>query len=254
MALKPVLSMIGLEEWYSHEHEGDSIFKDMSLPDTVDRETLANNIMLETADFTVLYTDPDFMKRAIDMWSTKMMVKWQKLADALELQYNPLENYRRNELEAGSVSRTNESNRNTSSSRNNETSSEDESTTNTSNILSTTEEANALNKVNGMNSPTELTLTEHDQQDTSRQGASRSAGTEGEKSKTKAVGSEVAGATEKENKLEGEKNNRSSLVYGNIGVTTSQQMLESELAIRSNWNMYDIITNDFKNQFCILVY
>lgn len=47
---------------------------------------------------------------------------------------------------------------------------------------------------------------------------------------------------------------RNIRAYGNIGVTTSQQMLESELKLRSNYNIYDLIINDFKNRFCVLVY
>lgn len=42
--------------------------------------------------------------------------------------------------------------------------------------------------------------------------------------------------------------------YGNIGVTTSQQMLESEISLRSKYDMYDIITSEFKKKFCILIY
>lgn len=42
--------------------------------------------------------------------------------------------------------------------------------------------------------------------------------------------------------------------YGNIGVTTSQQMLESEISLRSKYDMYDIITSEFKQKFCIMIY
>lgn len=42
--------------------------------------------------------------------------------------------------------------------------------------------------------------------------------------------------------------------YGNIGITTSVQMLEEEMAFRMKYNIYDIITEDFKSRFCILVY
>ena len=42
--------------------------------------------------------------------------------------------------------------------------------------------------------------------------------------------------------------------YGNIGVTTSQQMLESEISLRSKYDMYDIITSEFKRKFCIMIY
>lgn len=43
-------------------------------------------------------------------------------------------------------------------------------------------------------------------------------------------------------------------VSGNIGVTTSQQMIESELRLRLGYNLYDIIADEFKRRFCILIY
>lgn len=42
-------------------------------------------------------------------------------------------------------------------------------------------------------------------------------------------------------------------LYGNIGVTTTQQMLESELNI-AMWNLYDHIADIFINEFCIKLY
>ena len=42
--------------------------------------------------------------------------------------------------------------------------------------------------------------------------------------------------------------------YGNIGVTTSQQMLESDLVLAPKLNVFNYIIESFKNRFCILVY
>lgn len=42
-------------------------------------------------------------------------------------------------------------------------------------------------------------------------------------------------------------------VHGNIGVTTSQQMLEAELEL-GYWNIYSRITELFMKEFCIMVY
>lgn len=41
---------------------------------------------------------------------------------------------------------------------------------------------------------------------------------------------------------------------GNIGVTTSQQMLESELDLIPRLDVVDYIADDFKNEFCLYVY
>ena len=42
--------------------------------------------------------------------------------------------------------------------------------------------------------------------------------------------------------------------YGNVGVTTSQSMLREEVDLWSELNMMNIIINDFKKRFCIMVY
>lgn len=42
-------------------------------------------------------------------------------------------------------------------------------------------------------------------------------------------------------------------MFGNIGVTTSQQMLEAEINV-STINLMDIISNEFRKEFCLLVY
>lgn len=46
----------------------------------------------------------------------------------------------------------------------------------------------------------------------------------------------------------------STRAYGNIGVTTSQQMLEAELDVTKKLNVYNHISRDFKEKFCVLVY
>lgn len=45
-----------------------------------------------------------------------------------------------------------------------------------------------------------------------------------------------------------------SRIHGNIGVTTSQQMLESEMELAPKINTVNYIINSFKMRFCILVY
>ena len=42
-------------------------------------------------------------------------------------------------------------------------------------------------------------------------------------------------------------------LYGNIGVTTAAQMITGELEVRRN-DIYNIITNEFRRRFCLLVY
>lgn len=43
-------------------------------------------------------------------------------------------------------------------------------------------------------------------------------------------------------------------IHGNIGVTTTQRMMQSELDLDNRMNVYDFIATDFKKRFCIMVY
>ena len=52
---------------------------------------------------------------------------------------------------------------------------------------------------------------------------------------------------------ENSKTVRDGRIHGNIGVTTSQQMLEAELKI-AEWNLYEHITDLFLSEFIIPIY
>lgn len=47
---------------------------------------------------------------------------------------------------------------------------------------------------------------------------------------------------------------RNGHTYGNIGVTTSAQMLEGEITIRKNFNLYNLIADCFATELCLLIY
>lgn len=49
------------------------------------------------------------------------------------------------------------------------------------------------------------------------------------------------------------KHSRSGRAHGNIGVTTSQQMIQSERDV-AMFNIYDIIAESFVENFCLMIY
>lgn len=49
------------------------------------------------------------------------------------------------------------------------------------------------------------------------------------------------------------KHSRSGRAHGNIGVTTSQQMIQSEREV-AIFNIYDIIAESFVENFCLMIY
>lgn len=94
MSRQAWLSLLGLYNW------DNSIFDNMVLPEDFtqdDKTTLINNLLMETAELEVLYTDPDFMKNAIEAWSAKEVYTWTRLYEAMLAEYSPIENFDRYE-------------------------------------------------------------------------------------------------------------------------------------------------------------
>jgi hypothetical protein len=89
-----VNALLSILTLYNHDN---SIFENFQIPQQIDKETTVNNLLMELAELEIIYTNPDMMKFAIGAWSKKELPIWQKLANTLNLDYNPLENLYRTE-------------------------------------------------------------------------------------------------------------------------------------------------------------
>ena len=69
-----------------------TLFDDMELPGPVNKQILIDNLLLECAEFEILYTNPNFLKTAITQWSKKQFDVWKSLNDTFNLDYNPIWN------------------------------------------------------------------------------------------------------------------------------------------------------------------
>ena len=69
----------------------------LQLPTEVDADTVKNNLLLETEALEILYSDPNFLKKAIGVWSEKQLPVWQELYDTTQYEYDPIANYDRTE-------------------------------------------------------------------------------------------------------------------------------------------------------------
>lgn len=87
MSSNMTLSLMGL---YNYD---PTIFENMTLPTGVSKDTLVDNLLVECAEFEILYPDADFMKTFIGKWSDSRIDSWTKLNDYFNIVLNPTNEY-----------------------------------------------------------------------------------------------------------------------------------------------------------------
>lgn len=86
-----VLSILGL--WTAD----NTIFDLLNVPDGVEKQQVIDNILLQCADVSFIYSNPNTAKYAIGLWSDKNALTWVKMYETTVIEYNPIENYDRKE-------------------------------------------------------------------------------------------------------------------------------------------------------------
>lgn len=193
----------------------DTLFDNMVVPAGVDKtNVLIPNLLADLAELEVIYPDPEIMKTIIEVWSKKQLPVWSKLMNTVNLEYNPIYN------KDGYYEEDETADRDT--------------TNRVTDVLTATvnDEGSNTNSVSAFNSNTfenrEKDQIENERRE-SQQNSSNSSGTEN-------------GVIHRERHE-----------YGNIGVTTTQQMIKEEREV-VQFNIVNYIIEDFKQRFCILVY
>ena len=85
------LTLIGL---YNHD---STLFDNLTLPEEYDKEVFIDSLMIEHGEKCVLYSNPEFMKYSIGAWGRKWSLELERIAQALQAEYNPIYNYDRYE-------------------------------------------------------------------------------------------------------------------------------------------------------------
>ena len=300
------LSPLGLYNW------DQSIFDLMQIPSALDKPTLVDNLLAETAELEVLYPNPVVFKNLVGVWSAKQLDIWNRLYATTQYEYNPIENYNRYETGSDSgTGRTTHSGTDTTTEttthggtdgRTESISTGGKDTLDMTRRDGGTETENTTSSVelggqdevtgndvkghwiagfdsqpSGQNDGlVKQTRDEDDAHTLTEYGKTE----DGTGSKTTTFGKTETnkdettyGRTEnvQETKTYGETVNKSGGLthgeqiattnegehelhaHGNIGVTTTQKLIREQREI-DLFNLYDIIIEDFKMRFCILVY
>lgn len=279
------ITLLGFYKWM--DDAGDDLFKAFDdLPAGVDKDDLVSNILLRGGEFEVLYSDPVFMQAAIGPWLRKWQRTIEKWVTALSIKYDPLYNYDRTEewtddrVDSRIHSRTNDSSEsldrimNESTGKSGTTSTEGNSTTADNTSQHGTGNETHSGSITTTNETSAFDSSSYSPKDKSTAADTTGIGTTNDqmtvsagnsKDDTKTDYSEQSGALQQGNesrKFSGSDQEVSSgqdglvhkgHLYGNIGVTTSQQMLRDELEV-ARFNLIDEITDLFLPEFIIPVY
>ena len=217
---KAKITLLGMNNYMIAEN--DDLFAFLSLPTGIDKNTLVNNILLRGSEFEILYSNPYYMQNMIQIWSNKWQRTFEKWSAALSINYNPLENYDRMEDWVDNTSNNESVQRQESAIGNDYSNSSGNGTT--------------TNTVSAYDS---TSYQPHDQSVSDSSGVNLSSSLTSTDGNTSINTNEAA--------------IHAGRLHGNIGVTTSQQMLQAELDI-SKWNIYEQITDLFLTEFCIYTY
>lgn len=254
------LSILGLYNYNT------GVFDGFTVPDGLDRETIINEILLECAELEIIYPSFNTMKLAITNWAKIEQPIWKRLYDTELLEYNPLWNVDANITESRNVTREKsgtDSRETTGSGSNNQTTtgSEEGTSGGTRNLTgSETTEGSAETITNkpGFNS-TDLVVT--DKVNSTTDGSTSTTTNETTTGTNSVERSEtVAGTTGATENTEGQNAENETIGEtletrrtGNIGVTSSQQLLREERDV-AMFSTIKYIIDSFKKRFCILVY
>lgn len=221
----PRLTFIGA---YAYDN---SLFQNLNLPDGIEKELAVNTFLLKYGECPMLYTDLKFQKLAFTIWSNKWYDGLSHILEALEAEYNPIHNFDRYEEYSDT-----ESQGQTTDYTGSETYEESTSENGSESSSATTE-----NTVSAFNASTYQPDTKNQSDSERENGLERDTGSERRRNlKDTMTGNRHL--------------NHLGHLYGNIGLTTSQQMILAEIDMRETYNIYDIISDMLRQEFCLYYY
>ena len=212
----------------------------------IDKDTLKDNLLMDTAEMEILYPDASFLKLAIGAWSKKQVPIWSELYASTQYEYNPIWNVDGTVVEERDLAGTDYRTDDHTTERTHDDSMErthDDTMERTHDDTLTTD-----NDVYGYNSttaaPESKVTADHDGTITdAHTGTITDAHT----------GTITDTDTGTINHDTTDTGSITTTRTGNIGVTSTQSLIKEQRDV-VQFNIMDYIINDFKNRFCLLVY
>jgi len=231
------------------------LFDNLALPANVVKEDLVDRLLLELGELEVTYTNPLVMQDAIGFWSRTRKPIWEKIYNIMTYEYNPGwnvdgETWHEGESESHSEGATSNTGSSTESGTKTNVRDRDQTDTFTG---SKTDSGDTTNFISADNSAgwSNDTRQEYDSSETTNNSdIIREDITDTETSNR--TGSTTGAGTSEEDRTGAESWHEKR--QGNIGVTTTQKLLTEEKELWENFDFYGYIIEDFKQEFCVMLW
>ena len=197
----------------------NTLFDEFVIPNVIDRTDMIDRILLETAEFEVVLPDFDTYKTSIGIWSRLRLDAWQKMADVLfKTGYNPFFNLDKKETKTYDLATSDD---------------------NTRTLDNQTEETRDMTDTNSIMSFDSNTFQNREQDVRGGTDTFANSGTitdEGDGTKTGTITTEVVG------------------INSVLSPDAKAKVVKAEVDLRLLYDLEDLILQDFKKEFCLLVY
>ena len=224
--------------WGFYQYD-KTLFDNIVLPDGIDKDNLVSEIMRNSGDLYPYHQVPEYLKINITFWFSRRLFDFDRMYKSLRAEYSTIENYDRIEdikreykdsgtdteiLTLGSSTTSSHTGTDTDSTQGGGSNEKGVSAYNEDGYTNREKDTETHNSNNTQTYNSTVTNTE-----------SGSDKTQTDYGKQR---------TETEN----------TRIHGNIGVTTSQQMIESEMSLRAKYDIYKIISREFEREFLVQIY
>lgn len=219
-----------------------SILDGLVYPEDIDGDVLKDNLLMESAEQELIYSNLDFLKSAITNWSAKQLPIWNELYATTQYEYNPIWNKDGTRKETRDLKATEDvttnvdrvddlEDKNTRNFEDKETRDLDDDTTNSVYGFNASTDAPADKSVSNYNGTDTFN---HTGTDTFNHTGRQDVDTKVDRDTT-----DTGTVTITE--------------QGNIGLTSTQDLIKAQRDV-VQFNIMDIIIHDFIDRFCLKVY
>ena len=278
--------------WGFYQYD-KTLFDNIVLPDGIDKDNLVADIMRNSGDLYPYHQIPEYLKSNITFWFSRRLFDFDTLYKSLRMEYSPIDNYnriddiKREYKDSGSDTETTTLGSSTTSKH-----SGTDTETTTLGSSTTSKHSGSDTETTTLGSSTTSSHTGTDTENTQGSGSNekgvsaynedgytnREKDTETHNSNnTQTFNSTVtntgSGSDTQEQRFDSTVTNTGSgsdttqtdygkqhtetentHIHGNIGVTSTQELIDSEMSLRAKYDIYKIISKEFEREFLVQIY